>query len=267
MQILKINIPYEIKLTYIIAIIVMVFFVAFIILVVFLYNKKQLFYLKENQLKEAEYQNQLLQKELERQKSIEKERERISHDMHDDLGAGISALKLQTEFLKEKLKGDKSLQNDLEELLKTSAEMNLSMREMLWNLNKTNDTLQSLVQYISIYAANFFSKTKIKLQLENHLLPVDLPISSDVRWHLFLCAKEAINNIYKHSSAKTVLISFQQIEKQFFLEIEDDGIGLQNSENSGNGFKNMTHRMQESCGKFEILPSEKGLHLRFQLTI
>lgn len=114
--------------------------------------------MKEKQLKQAEHQNEILQKELERQQSIQLERERISHDMHDDLGAGISALKLQTEFLKEKLKHDKNLQKDLDDLLKTSADMNLSMREMLWNLNKTNDTLQRLVQYISSYAENFLAK-------------------------------------------------------------------------------------------------------------
>ncbi|MFC5875887.1 hypothetical protein ACFP3I_25480 [Chryseobacterium arachidis] len=43
-----------------------------------MYNRKQLLYLKEQQLKESEHQNQLLQKELEKQKSIEAERERIS---------------------------------------------------------------------------------------------------------------------------------------------------------------------------------------------
>jgi len=261
------KLPFEIKLTYIIAVVIMIFFVGFIVLMVYFYNRKQFYFLKENQLKEAEYQNQLLQKELERQKSIQSERERISHDMHDDLGAGISALKLQTEFLKEKLKDDESLQKDLDDLLKTSADMNLSMREMLWNLNKSNDTLQSLVQYISTYAENFFSKTKIKLTLENNLSSLEKPISSDQRWNLFLCVKEALNNIYKHSQAKNILITFEQIENQFILEIEDDGVGLQVSPTEGNGFKNMTYRMEESCGKFEILPSQKGLHLRFFLPL
>ena len=213
------------------------------------------------------HQNQLLQNELDRQKSIQSERERISHDMHDDLGAGISALKLQTEFLKEKLKNDESLQKDLDDLLKTSADMNLSMREMLWNLNKNNDTLQNLVQYISTYAENFFSKTNIKLGIENKLSTHDEPISSDQRWHLFLCVKEALNNIYKHSKAQNVLLKFDQIGNQFIFEIIDNGIGLRNSENSGNGFKNMNYRMQETAGKFEIPPSEKGLHLRFCMPI
>ncbi|WP_312903048.1 sensor histidine kinase, partial [Chryseobacterium taichungense] len=133
------QIPEDIKLTYIVIALIMISFVAFIIFVVLMYNRKQLLYLKEKQLNESEYQNQLLQKELEKQKSIEKERERISHDMHDDLGAGISALKLQAEFLKQRAEDD-NLKNDIDELLKTSEEMNISMREMLWSLNAGNDT-------------------------------------------------------------------------------------------------------------------------------
>ena len=57
------------------------------------------------------------------------------------------------------------------------------------------------------------------------------------------------------------------MDNEFILEIKDDGIGLQNTQNSGNGFKNIIHRMEESCGKFEILPNEKGLHLKFYLQI
>lgn len=59
------NLPLEIKIVYITAIIVVMLFVLFIIFVVLIYNRKQLLYLKEKQLKEAEHQNQLLQKELE----------------------------------------------------------------------------------------------------------------------------------------------------------------------------------------------------------
>ena len=57
------KLPFELKLTYIIAIFVMIFFVGFIILVVFLYNKKQNLYIKERQLQAAHHQNQLQQTE------------------------------------------------------------------------------------------------------------------------------------------------------------------------------------------------------------
>lgn len=230
------ELPEELKATYILAIIIMMSFVGFIIMIVLMYNRKQLLYLKEKQLKESEYQNQLLQKELEKQKSIEKERERISHDMHDDLGAGISALKLQAEFLKQRAEAD-DLKSDIDELLKTSEEMNLSMREMLWSLNSGNDTLGSFVDYSKIYAYNFLKKTKIQLITESENVVSETMISTEQRRNLFLCLKEALNNAYKHSQSSQLKLSFVQNEKEFMMKISDNGIGINHENLKETGFE------------------------------
>ena len=95
--------PEQVKLMFLIAIVILMTFVGFIILVVMVYKKKQAAFINEKLLQEIEHRNVILEKELEIQKKIQEERERISHDMHDDLGAGISALKLQAEFLKQKI--------------------------------------------------------------------------------------------------------------------------------------------------------------------
>jgi two-component system sensor histidine kinase DesK len=255
----------DIKLAYIIAISIMMLFVCFIIFIVLMYNKRQLLYLKENQLKESEYQNQLLQKELEKQKSIELERERISHDMHDDLGAGISALKLQAEFLKQKAE-DEDLITDINELLKTSEEMNISMREMLWSLNSGNDTVGSFVEYAKIYAASFLKKTKIQLILEEENIAFETAITTEQRRNLFLCLKEALNNAYKHSQSNEVKISFTQKDKEFMIKISDNGIGINQTHTEGNGLRNMKRRMQEQYGHCEVT-TENGTHLFFKIDL
>ena len=96
------EIPFELKLGYVLAIVLMVTLVVFMIFVVILYSRRQTVLQNERKLKEVAYLNLLLQKELEYQKIAIKERERISLDMHDDFGAVISALKLQINFLKHK---------------------------------------------------------------------------------------------------------------------------------------------------------------------
>ncbi|WP_099764889.1 sensor histidine kinase [Chryseobacterium sp. 52] len=256
----------DIKLAYIIAISIMMLFVVFIVLIVVLYNKRQLFFIQQQQLKEAEYQNQLLQKELEKQKSIEQERERISHDMHDDLGAGISALKLQAEFLKQKAEDD-DLQSDIDELLKTSEEMNLSMREMLWSLNSGNDTLGSFIEYAVQYADNFLKKTKIKLWTESIDILSDTSISTELRRNMFLCLKESINNAYKHSQSNQLKLSFVQTDKEFIMKVSDNGIGIINERNEGNGLRNMKRRMQEQNGECHILSEGSGTELLFRVLL
>lgn len=255
----------KIKLTYIIAVIVMILFIAFIIFVVLMYNRRQLLYLKEKQLQQSEHQNQLLQKELEKQKSIEAERERISHDMHDDLGAGISALKLQAEFLKQRAEND-DLKNDIDELLKTSEEMNLSMREMLWSLNSGNDTLGSFIDYSKMYTQNFLKKTKILLLTESEDVVLETVITTEQRRNLFLCLKEALNNAYKHSQSNQIKLSFIQKDKEFMMKISDNGIGINHEKSEGNGLRNMKRRMQEQNGHCEVT-TENGTHLFFRIDL
>jgi len=153
------HLPEQVKFMFLIALIILMMFAGFIVMVVMVYKKKQLVFQKERLLQDIQYRNQLLEKELEIQRKVQEERERISHDMHDDLAAGISALKLQAEFIKQKV-DDQSIKADVDDLLKTAGEMNLSMREMLWSLNSTNDNLGNFMQYVVQYAEGFFKKNR-----------------------------------------------------------------------------------------------------------
>lgn len=260
------HLPDEIKLTFLFALTVLLVFALFIILIVVVYKKKQTVFIKEKLLQEVEYKNQILEKEIEIQKKIQEERERISHDMHDDLGAGISALKLQAEFIKQKLE-DQTLKTDIDDLLKTSEEMNLSMREMLWSLNSDNDNLGNFMQYVILYAESFFKNTSVKINVKKNIIDPETRINAEIRRNLFLCAKEALNNIYKHSQSQKIDFIFSAEEHQFCMEIKDDGIGVSQKKNSGNGLHNMKRRMSDLYGEFSIIPSEKGLHLSYKIKI
>ena len=250
---------------YISATLLVLLLLVFMLFVVINYKRKQQMIIKENQLQQFEHHNQLLQKELEKQKSIEAERERISHDMHDDLGAGISALKLQAEFLKQRAEND-DLKNDIDELLKTSEEMNLSMREMLWSLNSGNDTLGSFIDYSKMYAQNFLKKTKILLLTESENVVLETVITTEQRRNLFLCLKEALNNAYKHSQSNQIKLSFIQKDKEFMMKISDNGIGINHEKSEGNGLRNMKRRMQEQNGHCEVT-TENGTHLFFRIDL
>lgn len=253
----------SIKHLFIIAIIVMLLFVGFIIMVVFVYNKRQLIQQQENQIKESEFQNQLLQKELERQKAIQVERERISQDMHDDLGAGISAIKLQAEFLKYKIK-ETTYTEDLEAIITTSEDMNLAMREILWSLNSQNDTIGNFIEYTSVYIERFLDKTTIALELGSTIIESETNLPVKARRNLFLVVKEAVHNVYKHSQSKSIKIQFEQTATSFKIEVIDDGIGLSEAVKKGNGLTNMELRMQNIEGSFEVCSATKGTHLSFQ---
>ncbi|MFA7446161.1 MAG: histidine kinase [Flavobacteriaceae bacterium] len=254
----------EIKTTYFIAIAVMLLLAGFIAIVIVIHNKRHLFYLKEKQLKEAELQNVLLQEELKRQNAIQKERERISIDMHDELGAGISALKLQTEFIKQQI-DDPKIKAEIEELRNTSEAMNLAMREMLWSLNSENDNLGNFSQYIGNYAENFFLKSEIELHFSTSGIVPSTKLSSTVRRNLLLCVKESLNNVHKHSEAQHLKLSLTQKNTHFIIDVVDDGKGIPEKSEEGNGLHNIQLRMKSLGGNCLFMPAAKGLHLRFEV--
>ena len=259
--------PEQVKLMFLIAIVILMTFVGFIVMVVMVYKKKQLVFQKEKLLQEIQFRNGILEKELEIQKKVQEERERISHDMHDDLGAGISALKLQAEFIKQKVE-DEMIKADVDDLLKTAGEMNLSMREMLWSLNSDNDNLVNFMQYVAQYAENFFKKTDIKITVKREVYSPETKLNSEVRRNLFLCAKEAFNNIYKHSKASDINILFSLNNNEMFtMQIIDNGLGISEKSSSGYGLQNMQKRMNDVGGKYEICNSEKGVCLYFVVKI
>ncbi len=261
------HLPEQVKFMFLIALIILMMFAGFIVMVVMVYKKKQLVFQKERLLQDIQYRNQLLEKELEIQMKVQEERERISHDMHDDLGAGTSALKLQAEFIKQKV-DDESVKADVDELLKTAGEMNLSMREMLWSLNSTNDNLGNFMQYVIQYAESFFKKSSIKILVKREVHSPETKLNSEMRRNLFLCAKESLNNIYKHSKASEINISFKlNSDEVFTMQISDNGVGLRENKNTGYGLQNMQKRMNDVGGKYEICNTEKGVCLYFVVKI
>ncbi len=261
------TIPQELRLTFLLAMVISFVLVLFIIFVIYTYNKRQLFFKTEQELSKRKHENQMLQLELDKRKAITKERERISHDMHDDLGAGISALKLQAEFLKYKVKNQPEVIQDIDELLATSEEMNYSMREMLWSLNNKNDTLENFTSYTAKNIKNFMEKAPIKLTIKEEGIIPNVKVNSLIRRNLYLCIKESFNNIYKHSQAKHAELIFTFNKPTLSVIILDDGIGFPKKLKAGNGLKNMAFRMNDIKGTFQCENLDKGIQLTFSVCL
>lgn len=259
--------PVEIKITYLIAIAIMLLLVGFIIFVVLLHNKKQLLFLKEKQLKEAAFKNALLEEKLLQQKIIEAERMRISADMHDELGAGISAIKLQAEFMKQNFR-DEQLALELNDLLHITKDMNSAMREMLWSLNTENDTLDNLFLYTANYTESFLKNSTIKARFHKTLSNPETKISATGRRNIFLCIKEGINNVYKHSGAKNIDLSFLMKDNLLTIQLADDGVGFEKETvTSGNGLRSMEFRMQTINGKYTVDRLSQGVRTTFTIPL
>ena len=182
----------------------------------------------------------------------QQERNRISADMHDDLGAGITSIRLYSELAKNKI--DKNALPEIEKISASANELLNNMNAIIWTMSSNNNSLADMVAYIRSYAQEYFENTGIACNIE---IPDDLPefvISSHARRNVFLVIKEALHNILKHANATTVSIKLTKESGRLSLYIQDNGNGIDfnNIRRFGNGINNMKRRMDEMNILFSI---------------
>ncbi len=193
---------------------------------------------------------------------LHSERDRIATEMHDDLGAGLSTLKLLGERAKTTLTDEKSL-STVSKMTNLSNELIERLVTIIWAMNSQNDTVEGLISYLHRYANDFLAETH---GLACHFPLPDLiedvktmTINGESRRRLFLVFKESLHNIIKHSNAKHVHITVTPSLAEWIMTIEDDGVGLLDNKNQhGNGLKNMLKHSLVLNGQFKIEDSLKG---------
>ncbi len=201
--------------------------------------------------------------------AITKERNRISKELHDDLGATFTSISMATQMLKNfPEKSDKYLQV----ISNNSNRMSEKVNEIVWSLNSRNDNLGSLSAYIINFAKKFFEPTSIHLNIEtdktieeNH----EKFVAADKRRMIFLTAKEILNNIMKHADAKNVVMKLiLDGENKFSIKIKDDGKGIELPENhSGNGLKNIAENIGNIKGECSYETSDNGTEFLISVKI
>jgi len=208
--------------------------------------------IKEQEAMKMEAEKKEFETQIAVIKAQQEERNRISADMHDDLGAGMTTISLYSELAKNKL-----INNPIPEIDKISSSANELLNKMnaiIWSMSSSNDSLSNMIAYIRSYAIEYFENTGIKCQIS---LPEKLPnieVIGEIRRNVFLVVKEALNNILKHAKATEVQITLVRNGNELLLSIQDNGIGIEfeTIRQFGNGLKNMKKRMTDVDIEFNI---------------
>ena len=206
---------------------------------------------KERESLKAENLMKEYEKELAVLKAQKDERERISADMHDELGSGMTAIRLLSEIARNKMKENTPV--ELEKISQSANDVLNKMNAIIWSMDSGNDSLDNLISYIRVYALEFFEGTSIDCKVN---MPTEVPLvelSGDKRRNTFLSLKETLTNALKHSQATHVTIDIcanHSVE----IKITDDGIGVdkEHMRQFGNGLKNIARRMESIGGTFHI---------------
>ncbi len=206
-------------------------------------------------------------KEFDKQMAVmaakQEERNRISADMHDELGSGVTAIRLMSEIMKSRLKGD--VVPELEKISNSANELLGKMNTIIWTMKSSNDTLESLIAYIRAHAIEYFDSTPIECKVQLPVLIPQTEVSGEKRRNIFLSIKEALNNAMKHSQASQIHIGISTSDKWLMIKIIDNGIGIDADKlrRFGNGLSNMRRRMESIDGTFKI-DSGKNCVLTFE---
>ena len=194
-----------------------------------------------------------LRKKLERQEAIIQERKRISADLHDEVGSGLSRIMLLSELVKNVAKTPETKKEAIK-IATISQELSSNISEIIWALNSNNDYVENLVAYIRRYAAEYFDNSPVKLRIITPGNISHIPISGEHRRNIFYAIKEALHNIIKHSEATEAELTFALKHNVLSVIIKDNGKGLPEGELNrfGNGLNNMRNRMQSIHGNISI---------------
>lgn len=185
------------------------------------------------------------------EQSIRQERQRISSEIHDDIGAGIFAIKLFADVsTKNNTKAD-----DIVQIALMINDMSQKIREIIWSTNVENDNLEDLIWYLKDQTVKLFEHSTITFTWSVPEYIPQISVIGEDRKNIHLLVKEFIHNAIKHSRASEIALKIQISDKFIHIEITDNGVGFNTRliRQDAMGLKNAQLRIKKLHGKYEVL--------------
>ena len=194
---------------------------------------------------------------LHREQAMEQERIRIARDLHDELGSSLTYISMAiSDLAQAKAAGADALAAKAEKISAFAVSTARTLDEIIWAINPRNDSLRSLLEYLTQYTREIFENTGIHCRFEIPDNLSEAPLPPDVRHNLFLVVKEALNNALKHAQATEISLQARQDGEQFEISVQDNGRGFNPADlpatQQPKGLQNMRHRIESLGGRFTL---------------
>lgn len=207
-------------------------------------------------------------KQIEELNRIMALRQKLSADMHDDIGSTLSSISLYTHSLLMQPQADPQ-RNTLEKIKQNAQNVQESIGDIIWSVNPEMDVMDQVIARMRAFGADMTEHAGIVFQFTADGEVGNLSLAMGTRKNLYLIYKEAINNAVKYSKATNINVSLQSDARTFLMTITDNGIGFDvSAKKSGNGMSNMRRRAKEVGAEF-TLSSEtgKGTSVTFEIPL
>ncbi len=183
-------------------------------------------------------------------------RNQLAADLHDEVGSMLTGLAMQSEMLA--LYPAIDNRTELTEISKLSKDAMEQMREIVWTLDSRKDKYENLFNRLKYLAEQQLNIKQIEHSFIINSKNTSAEILPEVRQNVYLIFKESISNILKHSTAKIVTITIQQIDGLTTLQILDNGNNLVPKNSDGLGIQNMQVRAKKINAQLSFSHTKNG---------
>ena len=185
---------------------------------------------------------------------MEKMRNTIARDLHDDIGSTLTSINVLSKVALEPQE-EGFLQASLQKIKDRSSAIMEKMDDIVWAINPINDSMEELLSRMKEFAAELLEPTNIEYRFEEKGDLAAMKLDVRRRRELYLLFKEAVNNAAKYSQCRELTIRLEQRQDSLRMEISDDGTGFDVQQvRGGNGLTNMRERAASLSGKLLIDP-------------
>lgn len=202
--------------------------------------------------------------------AVEKIRNRVARDLHDDMGSTLSTINILSSMAKSKMTTDPvKTAAYISKISDNSQRMMEAMDDIVWSIKPSNDTMQRVTARMREFATGVLEAKDIALQFSVSETVLDVKLNMEARRDFFLIFKEALNNAAKYSKATRVTVNVTTQNNQLSVVIRDNGVGFDVAKaDGGNGMGNMQKRADGVNGKLRIrsVPGE-GTEVRLTVPV
>lgn len=197
---------------------------------------------------------------------IERMRNAIARDLHDDIGSTLSSINIMSQLA---MREGENASKHFTKIAEQSGRMMESMSDIVWSITPGNDSLEHVVTKMKEFAAEILEPKNITYRFTGDASLKDTTLSLEKRKNLFLIFKEAVNNAAKYSGATDLEIIFMRQGNSLSLSVSDNGGGFEPERvKVGNGLKNMKARASALSARFDFVTRlSKGTRVALEVPI
>jgi signal transduction histidine kinase/ligand-binding sensor domain-containing protein len=189
--------------------------------------------------------------------ATERLRLRISRDLHDELGAGLSSIALLSDSVGRTGAVTERDRTQLHRIAESARDMVADLRDIVWAIDPNGDEVEDVVARMKDVASTLLKGVRVSFDAPPPVALTD-KIGMAARRDLLLLFKELLHNIARHAKASVVHIAFEIRGDELRLTVSDDGVGFDPTEaRLGTGLKSMRERATRLRGHLDV-SSELG---------